>query len=283
MVKFVIEVGLFVALLVWISNDSVAKNVEIGSSCPTVVSPFFTLKLHCHGDIKTNFFDVENNWNQIRTNLGLSSVCLRATRTEWKYGITVSIFWVGESAASGGVSNKSSAWDADWVGSFGGVDVPDDRHGYCPAAFVPKENPFYVALPYCDLAKGQLKSSASKVPWFGESVCHAAPRQQSICKGRWIEIRHGLKTCYAQWEDVGPFQSDDVNYVFGLARPKPNVNHNAGIDVSPAVRDCLGLRSLDKVDWRFVSKPEVGFGPWLADWSCGRSAAPAAYNEFAKN
>jgi hypothetical protein len=39
-----------------------------------------------------------------------------------------------------------------------------------------------------------------------------------------LEIRHGLKTCYAQWEDVGPFCTDSAGYVFGNERPPPNVN-----------------------------------------------------------
>ena len=34
-------------------------------------------------------------------------------------------------------------------------------------------------------------------------------------------------------------------------------DNGAGIDVSPAVRDYLGLRPLDVVDWRFVEQAEV--------------------------
>jgi hypothetical protein len=48
---------------------------------------------------------------------------------------------------------------------------------------------------------------------------------------RWLEIRHGVHSCYAQWEDVGPFYIDSAGYVFGDQRPSPNVNHGAGIDV----------------------------------------------------
>lgn len=78
----------------------------------------------------------------------------------------------------------------------------------------------------------------------------------------WLEIRHGAKICYAQWEDVGPFRTDSAGYVFGDERPLPNVNHGAGIDVSPAVRDYLGLGSLGLVDWRFVEQADVPIGPW---------------------
>jgi hypothetical protein len=107
---------------------------------------------------------------------------------------------------------------------------------------------------------GRLKAEAAKVvPWF--IAAFRAPGK-SVCKGHWVEIRHRVKTCYAQWEDVGPFYTDSAAYVFGDERPSPNVNHGAGIDVSPAVRDFLGLRSLDLVDWRFVEQADVPAGPW---------------------
>jgi hypothetical protein len=75
-------------------------------------------------------------------------------------------------------------------------------------------------------------------------------------------IRHGAKICYAQWEDVGPFNTRLGGYVFGDQRPLPNRNHGAGVDVSPAVRDYLGLISLDLVDWRFVETADIPMGPW---------------------
>jgi hypothetical protein len=40
----------------------------------------------------------------------------------------------------------------------------------------------------------------------------------------------------------------------------------AGIDLSPAVRDFLKLRSGAKVEWRFVDERDVPHGPWL-DWT----------------
>ncbi|MBC8126894.1 MAG: hypothetical protein H8M99_07090, partial [Gloeobacteraceae cyanobacterium ES-bin-144] len=36
----------------------------------------------------------------------------------------------------------------------------------------------------------------------------------------------------------------------------------AGIDLSPSIRDYLGLKSGDKVHWRFVESGQVPFGPW---------------------
>jgi hypothetical protein len=50
--------------------------------------------------------------------------------------------------------------------------------------------------------------------------------------------------------------------VFGNERPKCNLNKGAGLDVSPAVRDYLGLKQTDVTDWRFVEFSEVPRGPW---------------------
>jgi hypothetical protein len=181
-----------------------------------------------------------------------------SSRYPWKIGIVSTVFWVGE--IGGGPANTRSAWDPNWEGTYGGVDDPVRRNGFEPVGFRPLQNPFYVALPYCDMQGGRLKAEAAKlVPWFIEVFRGATT---SVCKGRWLEIRHGSKACYAQWEDVGPFRTNHAAYVFGDERPAPNVNHGAGIDVSPGVRDYLGLGPMDLVDWRFVEQVEVPAGPW---------------------
>ena len=74
--------------------------------------------------------------------------------------------------------------------------------------------------------------------------------------------RSGNRIAYAQWEDAGPFRTDHWQYVFGNERPKPNLNKGAGLDVSPAVRDYLGLKQTEVTDWRFVDVNEVPRGPW---------------------
>ena len=52
------------------------------------------------------------------------------------------------------------------------------------------------------------------------------------------------------------------NTCLAIERPKPNLNQGAGLDVSPAVRDYLGLKQTDVTDWRFVDFSEVPRGPW---------------------
>ena len=176
--------------------------------------------------------------------------------------ISVTFFWVGESAngENGFISNKASAWDDKWLEHYGGVDNPNNRNGSFPSGFIPKENPFYFALPYNDFNEnGNRKSNSNRIYWYNEKNFSET---ESICKNRWIKITKGNLTAYAQWEDVGPFNENDVNYVFGNSEPENKINNNAGLDVSPAVHDYLNLEDIDVVDWQFVDFSDVPEGPW---------------------
>ena len=184
-------------------------------------------------------------------------------RYPWKLGIVTTIFWIGERPRGNNpVPNKRSSWDKYWYYSYGGYDNPDpaSRRNFIPINFVPRQNPFYVALPYNDVEHGHTKYEASRViPWFKQAFVRDG---QSVLKGKWIAIHHGNKVCYAQWEDCGPFRTDHWQYVFGNERPRPNLNRGAGLDVSPAVRDYLGLGNVDACDWKFVEFRQVPPGPW---------------------
>ena len=186
-----------------------------------------------------------------------------AGRYPWKNNIITTVFWAGESAAQNNpVHNRSSSWDVDWAYNFGGYDNPDtnQRRNYMPVAFVPKENPFYVALPYNDVSGGRHKPEARTViPWFAQAFERDG---LSVCHNRWVAVRKGNRVCYAQWSDCGPFRTDHWEYVFGNAMPKPNLNRGAGLDVSPSVRDYLGMSPTDTTDWKFVEAKDVPNGPW---------------------
>ncbi len=182
----------------------------------------------------------------------------------WKQDITATVFWIGERPTKNNPTpNHKSSWDPMWMTNFGGYDHPSPEmrtRGYRPKGFVPRQNPFYVALPYNDVDRGGTKPEARRVvPWFEDRFERDG---KTVLKGQWVVIRHGKRVCFAQWEDCGPFQTDDWQYVFGRARPKNPSNGGAGIDLSPAVRDYLELRSGAKVDWRFASVSEVRNGPW---------------------
>jgi hypothetical protein len=184
-------------------------------------------------------------------------------RFPWKNQIVTTTFWIGEKpTANNPVPNVMSSWDKNWTKNYGGYDNPDqsERRDFVPVKFTPRQNPFYVALPYNDKAiNGHRPEAPRVVPWFKE--VYQGP-SVSTCKGRWIAIRKGNKVAYAQWEDAGPFRTDHWQYVFGNERPKPNLNKGAGLDVSPAVRDFLGMQDTDVTDWKFVEYSEVPHGPW---------------------
>jgi hypothetical protein len=182
----------------------------------------------------------------------------------WKTDIVTTVFWVGEApTVNNPVHNRSSSWDLDWSTSYGGYDNPDPaaRRDFHPVNFIPRQNPFYFALPFNDVTRGTTKPESRGIPWFKAAFVREG---QSVCQNHWIAIRNrrGGKIAYAQWSDCGPFSTDSFNYVFGTERPKPNLNGGAGLDVSPAVRDFLGLASTDVTDWRFVNVGEVPLGPW---------------------
>jgi hypothetical protein len=193
--------------------------------------------------------------------------------------VTATVFWIGEPKGGGSSEdNAISAWDDAWLKHYGGVDSPAPRgaaNGWFPAGFRPKENPFYFDLPYDDFDdRGRARPDRVRVvPWaraYAGQVARAARsgRPFSLLKNRWARIERGGRVCYAQWEDAGPYVYDDAAYVFGHddRRPRNRLAHRAGLDVSPAVRDCLGFDGLNtdtnRVDWRFVAAAEVPDGPW---------------------
>ena len=185
----------------------------------------------------------------------------------WKTDIVATVFWVGESSTENNPThNHCSSWDTSWQSNFGGFDDPDPTKrapDYRPVNFVPRQNPFYVALPYNDVVNSSTtKEEASRIiPWFKQSY---KQRGQSVCRDHWIAVKYGDRICYAQWSDCGPFLTDDAQYVFGSGRPSNTKNKGAGIDISPSVRDYLHFQPDGKCDWRFVDLHEVPDGPWRA-------------------
>ena len=200
-----------------------------------------------------------NGRSTFRSNNGTAFV----SQSGWKANITTTVFWIGEKASvNNPVPNDKSAWDGGWCSNYGGYDNPNPeaRVNFIPTNFLPRQNPFYIALPYNDVDNHHTKPEAAQViPWFKSAFVRDG---QSVCKGQWVAIRHGNRVCYAQWEDVGPYCTDHWKYVFGNERPRSNRNNAAGLDVSPAVRDYLGLGGMDVCDWKFVSFHQIPSGPW---------------------
>lgn len=199
------------------------------------------------------------NNNEVISN---DTVKLAPSKYPLHTNITATIFWVGEQADASNafIANDESAWDSHWKENYGGTDDPNNRNGYYPASFTPKENPFYFALPYNDVDTADIikQSAKTTVYWASEKTWS---QNESMCKNRWIQIIIGNKVAFAQWEDVGPFETEDAQYVFGSGMPVNKFN-GAGLDVSPAVKDYLGLTGVDKVSWQFVEYKDIFDGPW---------------------
>lgn len=195
---------------------------------------------------------------------GLSACIAQSNRTAYPVhnNITATVFWVGEQPSRDNdyIGNDASAWDDHWRQHFGGVDDPNRRQpgGYGPAGFRPKENPFYFALPYGEFTdSGDVRADVHKVYWYDRK--HPPTGGRSILAGRWIRVSLNGRTTYAQWADVGPFQTDDVDYVFGT---HPPIDRRAGIDLSPAAARYLGVPGEAGVSWQFVDHNQVPAGPW---------------------
>ncbi|MCX8495031.1 MAG: hypothetical protein ORN51_02490 [Akkermansiaceae bacterium] len=204
-----------------------------------------------------------------------------AIRYPWKIRVTCTVFWIGEDPSNRNpTTNRMSSWDQKWTSNFGGVDDPSPSNrvanhstgDFRPKGFIPKLNPFYVALPYNDVTGSHThKPEASKViPWFARMQPEPG---KSVCKGRWVQIYNGSRSCYAQWEDCGPWMTDDWEFVFGNKPPKNTQNGAAGIDISPSIRDYLSLGSGKRVHWRFVEASQVPYGPWK---KYGQDPAPTS-------
>ena len=180
----------------------------------------------------------------------------------WKAGIFTTKFWIGEgSSAISSTDNVASSWDENWRSSNRGADDPDNRSGYAPADHAPTLNTFYVALPFNDLADPDKARRWLPPGWYRRPK---DGKQVSACKDRWVEIKNSQgRICYAQWEDVGPLDTDHAEYVFGPERPDRLGNDHAGLDVSPAVAQYLGLGESGYTSWRFVDDDDVQTGPWL--------------------
>ncbi|MDQ3076963.1 MAG: hypothetical protein M3Q63_02860 [bacterium] len=221
--------------------------------------------------IEGSFFPLYSTIDKVLVTISGRRISLNiATTTPSRYplhkNITATVFWVGEPVGNGSSEdNALSAWDDEWQKSYGGYDDYVNRNGYYPAGFIPKENPFYVDVPYNDFDDdGNRKPNAyDVVPWAHEKVWG---EEESMMKNRWVKITKNNVTCYGQNEDAGPYEYDDYAYVFGTQPPKNKEANNAGMDISPALRDCLTFEGLNtdsnKVDWQFIDEKDVPEGPW---------------------
>jgi hypothetical protein len=202
----------------------------------------------------------------------------------WHTNIVSTTFWVGEifdASASDG-SQVISTYDAHWYANYGGCDgvivknvcgtqKRTAANHYFPLNMRPKQNPFYLDLPFDDINDpGAYARRGQVIPWAKSAAYAPYVRNPnvSLMKNRWVEMTKGGHTCYGQIEDAGPGEYNDATYVFGSgnARPQNARYGGAGLDVSPALNGCLGFAELngddDRLSWRFVEASQVPAGPW---------------------
>jgi len=188
--------------------------------------------------------------------------------------VTASVFRVGVLVPGLGDDGQSirSGWDRNWAVHFGGCDGYGSVGAACrsdlagrtapdwfPIALVPKENPYYVGLPYNDLADPARRPA---IPWARDPGYreHLPDASFSLIKNRWVQVTGHTGSCYAQVEDTGPGPSDAA-YVLAGARPV----HTPAINLSPALARCVGVTDAapgTRIDWAFVDRPPAG--PWTA-------------------
>lgn len=226
----------------------------------------------------------------------------------WHTNIVSTTFWVGEIFDPGlpDGSQVCSTYDSEWAYRWSGVatgkvpasspgcpgaptggcdGIPSSggcateprtaANGFFPTRVTPRENPFYLDLPFDDLNDSTgFATRCSVIPWANDAgyAGHCSDQNFSYMKNRWVRlVGPNGATCYGQIQDAGPSSGNnyhDSNYVFGStdARPANKLFNGAGVDVSPALNGCLGYSDLDgqddRVNWQFVDAVDVPAGPW---------------------
>lgn len=192
------------------------------------------------------------------------------------HNVVATVFYIGEEASdqNAGIDNISTEWESHAPTQFGGVDDPQARTADGLPRKVPKENPFYFALPASEFDdNGPIKGAREASPWAAEASRLPQDDSQSLFKGRWVEVNRvgSNEKTYGQWLDTGPGDDAeavrDYGYVFGDGeqRPRNQYGLKAGIDLSPTMAAQLGFdieSGSAEVTWHFVDDEDVPDGPW---------------------
>ena len=174
------------------------------------------------------------------------------TAYPWKTNIITTVFWMSDDAPGFSLEKKAPHLNK------GNSDDLDNSSGYASAKHASTRNPFYVALPFNDLAYPEKAHQWVPAGWL--KPAHDG-KPVSACLDRWVEIKSRTgRVCFAQWRDVGPDRADHAEYVFGSERP--DTGNRAGLDVSPAVAKYLGVNKETITSWRFADDDDVLPGMW---------------------
>jgi hypothetical protein len=135
--------------------------------------------------------------------------------------IVATTFWVGEifdpNAPDG--SQVLSTYDGKWLAHYGGCDgvqksgrCDTERrtaaNDYFPQHMTPRENPFYLDLPFDDINdETGFRTRCQVIPWADDPgfAGHCDDHSFSYLKNHWVRITgQNGRVCYGQIEDAGP-------------------------------------------------------------------------------
>jgi len=115
-----------------------------------------------------------------------------------------------------------------------GLDLPGKRRSarlFCRQKFVPRQNPFYIALPYNDVSGGKNQTGGCS----NHSVVLKATfvrSGQTVLKGRWLAVRKRIPDLFMPSGKMwARFRLIIGSTFFGNDRPRANLNRGAGLDV----------------------------------------------------
>lgn len=263
-----------------------AKKPATEAPAPAPVVPMASSTYPVHTNIVSTTFWVGEIFN---ASLADGSQVCSTYNSQWAYHHTGVNQGTTPASASGCAGSIYGGCDGASSGSGAtftcATEARDASNGYFPKNQpMPKQNPFYLDLPYDDLNDSvAFQQRCQVIPWAAaenaaSGVNRCADGNHSYMKNRWVKLTGpNSKVCYGQIEDAGPSsgaQYHDAPYVFGTNDARPtnldfsaDSSQGAGMDVSPALNGCLGFAELDgsgdKVSWSFVDRANVPAGPWL--------------------
>ena len=146
--------------------------------------------------------------------------------------------------------------------NYGGFDNPDPsrRHDYIPVIYVPRQNPFYCALPYNDVSHGQFKPEAPMVvPWFRQAYVRTGAFGLQGPLGRDPPRQPGLLRAMGRLRTF-PHRSLPIRFPERAAETEPEPRRRSRCLAGGA--RLSRPRPTDVTDWQFVEVRDVPPGPW---------------------
>ena len=138
---------------------------------------------------------------------------------------------------------------------FGGVDSPSTERLFSGGLHAQAKSVLCGSAFRRGGPGWQPQGGRKKDPGFGES-------REPLTRNRWVEIRYKDKSCYAQWQDVGPMGEDDFDGCSGTPRSPRTGRAQGRPRYFAAAAQYLGVEGSARTEWRFVDEAQVPGGPW---------------------